>query len=371
MRPRTYYNNLVQQRVDEVVPIGDTVTGGTAIGDPQDFFDKELDLSSEHVLRIASLDLVIPSAHGNLKHFYGNKVQDVSTRIEVRSDLSALLYLPESYLRFVIFKATGFKRSLTPIDIISIADPKYQYQREHVAIAGNVNKPVGALYPIADSDLRAPELGKYLLTKIFTTAQTVSGLDNDTSGIATGNVFALIAQAITTENGTYLTNASGVAPTKLSDQFNLVTILTFSSVPAYTLGETVVQASTGAVGKVICKDSTNNQIVLSQSSYLFAASAVVTGDTSAVEGSPTAEADYTKGEHSGYAIELFRVATSDTIELFKFVPRLPVEEMPDRLSESVIWHTAAKYLEANQRTDLANPMYEKAVATAQVYQTGV
>ena len=333
-RGREFLKNLVASRIDEVIPVGDVVQGQTAIETPIDAIEEELDFSAEFVTRVGNIEQLFPALVSDLKYFHDNKkitetgdanaaVNDIDMMISVKSDLTAIIPLPEDFIRFVSIKLNSSKKEVT--ELLSSQDPQYRLQQNNPYTSGTRYKPVGALVSFSDysnsSDFRkntSPNSGfntNLLLQKhtidtngYFTSNQTLSGLNNSFSGLATNDKIILTAQTVESENGVYLVLASG-SPTKLSSN----------------------------------TDST------------------VIGGTR-----------YATGQVNNMAIEYFKAnATSDTIEKFSYIPRLIAEDIPDGLIDPMCYHCAGRVLESLQRPQEAQVMYTKANTYLTVYKEGL
>lgn len=215
-RSREYLKKRVASRVDEIVPAGDNIAGGTAIEAPIETIDDELDFSAVYVLRTAKLPLVLPAVRGDKKHFHGTSVEDVDTRIIIDSDKKATIVCPDDFLRFVSLRLSGWSRDLKALHDQN--DPKYRFQEYNKYTSGSPYKPVGFL--VSFLDYTAGEQIKWTIDQTLSANQDLTTLyDGQTpSGgtiLATGNIIALTGQTDDDDNGIYLVNVSG-SPTKLS-----------------------------------------------------------------------------------------------------------------------------------------------------------
>ena len=330
-RTREFLKNLVSSRIDEVIPVGDVVQGQTAIETPLDAIEDELDFSAEFVTRVGDLEQLFPALVSDLKYFHdhnnitksdGSKVAANTDVIKfIKTDLTTIIPLPEDFVRFVSLKLNSSKKEIT--ELISSQDPQYRLQQNNPYTSGTRHKPVGALVSFtdyADSSNFKNNSNSAVNTNLlqrkytidangnFTTNQTLSGLNNSFSGLATDDVIVLKGQTNPRENGTYLVNASG-SPTKLSKNFNTIT----------------------------------------ESGTVFAT-----------------------GQVNNMAIEFFKAnATSDTIEKFAYIPRLLAEEIPDGLIDPLCYHCAGRVLESLQRPTEAQFMYTKANSYLTIFKEGL
>ncbi len=330
-RSREFLKNLVSSRIDEVIPVGSVVQGQTAIETPIDAIEDELDFSAEFVTRVGNIEQLFPALVSDLKYFHdhnnitksdGSKVAADTDQLKfIKTDLSAIIPLPEDFLRFVSLKLSSSKKEIT--ELLSSQDPQYRLQQNNPYTSGTRHKPVAALVSFtdyADSSNYKNNSNSAINTNLlqrkytvdangnFTTNQTLSGLNNSLSGLATDDVIVLKGQTNPRENGTYLVNASG-SPTKLSKNFNTIT----------------------------------------DSGTIFAT-----------------------GQVNNMAIEFFKAnATSDTIEKFAYIPRLLAEEIPDGLVDPLCYHCAGRVLESMQRPQEAQAVYTKANTYLTVYKEGL
>jgi hypothetical protein len=218
-RSRDWYYKSVSLRIDEIIPPGENVGGMTANENPSLAIEKELDFSAHYVSRTAKIALLYPMIKSDLKHFHGTSVNDVDTRWIIDGNKKITIPCPEDFLRFVSCRMSSWKRDLN--EVFEQNDPRYRLQEGNVYTSGSVYKPVGAM--VSFGEYEAPELTKWTITYNYTTNQSVVDLDNDfDANIATGQIFTLSNQDDDDENGTYLCNANGIAPTKLSDSITTV-----------------------------------------------------------------------------------------------------------------------------------------------------
>lgn len=137
----------------------------------------------------------------------------------------------------------------------------------------------------------ATDFYNYTITddnNIFTTNVSDLSTLNDSHGdLSTSDIFVLTAQTVESENGGYRANEVG-NPTKLTDLYEVIQVLTFSILPTYTLGEIGSDGTNSA--KIIGIDTTNKKIVLADftGSY-FSGTATITGSTSTNSGTATSQ----------------------------------------------------------------------------------
>jgi hypothetical protein len=217
-RNREWLIDRVSARVDSVQPEGENVGGQTGIEAPSLIIDDELDFSAHYVLRTGKLALIYPAVIGDLKHFHGSNVNDVDTRLIIEENKQATIPCPQDFLRFVACRLSSWKRDLK--EVIHQSHPKYRFQEGNPHTSGNPYKPEGAM--VSFYEYEAGELNQWTIDYAFITNQSVEDLDNDDVNIATGEIFTLSAQTIPGENGTYLCNASGTPPTKLSNSVTTI-----------------------------------------------------------------------------------------------------------------------------------------------------
>ena len=365
-RTREYLQRLVSVRCDELIPAGSTEGGSGTIEAPAATIDQELDLSSEFILRTAPLPLIYNAIKSNLKHFHGDSANDVDTRITIGTKMKATIICPANFLRFVSLRLNSSGRALK--EVMNPLDQNYRYQDGNEFIAGSPEKPSGALVSIAREDYRATlthgavtsgplvvgeivtqtgtlatgvivsggltgagdtivntisgifnatgvltggtsgatttpsvvvsEVDRWVIDFTYTTNQIVADLDDDDASISTDEIFVLTVQDIATENGTYKCNASGVEPTKLSD--DVATHLPLAAVEFFSAN-----------------------------------------------------------------------AAADTIEHFHYIPRLRAEEMPNELTDALVWHCSGRVLLYMGRTEEANKAFESAAVLLGTMKVGL
>lgn len=210
----------VAARVDELLPTGDNTGGSTMIEAPMAKIEKELDHSALYVLRRGDLNIVLPAIEGDLKHFHGDNVEDVDTRIIIdAATKKTTIVCPDDFARFVSCRLSGWKQDLQVV--LPQADPSYRQQESNPYTGGSKYKPKG--YLVSFFSYISAENTKWTIAQTLTDAETLSALYNGqtpastgASALSTGDIIALTNQADYSENGLYLVNASG-APTKISN----------------------------------------------------------------------------------------------------------------------------------------------------------
>jgi|GEM_PF-5053641 hypothetical protein len=147
------------------------------------------------------------------------------------------------------------------------ADGLADYTDQNTSITASAAATTFYTYTITDTN------------NIFTTNQTLSSLNNSHANLSTGDITVLSGQTTASENGTYRVEKVG-SPTKLSDLFEIIQVMTFATtMPAYTLGELVSDGTNQA--QVIGLDSDNLKVVTAKHSVgYFSGTATLTGSTS-------------------------------------------------------------------------------------------
>lgn len=339
-RTREFLKNLVASRIDEVIPVGTLVQGQTAIEDPLGAIEDELDYSAEYVLRVGSIDLLFPTIETDLKYFHNDTIkidrlsnhhhvtnQEMLLRIE--SDNSVTIPVPEDFIRFVSLKFTGAKKRVT--ELLSSEDQEYR-ELQNNPYFGTRYKPKAALISFSeydtDTDFAVNNnsvnstgyktenlLRKYTIStsssvpNVFSTNQDLATLNNSHANLSTNDRILLEGQTSGSENGVYVVNASG-APTKISDNFNRTTTVNFGTIATGTVQNTAIH-------------------------YFSAASA------------------------------------SDRMEHFHYIRRTKAEDMPDTLTDLLVYHCAGRVLESLQRPQEAQAMYAKANTYLTVFNDGL
>tara|TARA_B100000287_G_scaffold74613_1_gene66447 strand:- start:2068 stop:3105 length:1038 start_codon:yes stop_codon:yes gene_type:complete len=340
-RTRDFLKNLVASRIDEVIPVGTLVQGQTAIEDPLGAIEDELDFSAEYVLRVGSIDLLFPTIETDMKYFHNDTIeidrltnhhhvtnQEMMVRIE--SDNSVTIPVPEDFVRFVSLKFTGAKKRVT--ELLSSEDQEYR-ELQNNPYFGTRYKPKAALISFSEYDtdtdfihnnITANSTGhsadkllkKYTIStnsssvpNVFSTNQVLTTLNNSHNDLTTNGRILLEGQTDGSENGIYVVNASG-APTKISDNFNRTTTSALGLVATGTVQNTAIH-------------------------YFSAASA------------------------------------SDRMEHFHYIRRTKAQDMPDTLTDLLVYHCAGRVLESLQRPQEAQIMYQKANTYLTVYNDGL
>ena len=224
-RSREWFKKRVASRIDEVIPAGENVGGQTAIESPIETIEEELDFSVHYVLRTAKLQLLFPAVKSDKKHFHGTSVNDVDTRVIIDSNKKITIVCPEDFLRFVACKMASWKRELKAV--IGQNDPKYRFQEGNKYTSGSIDKPEGAM--VSFGEYISGELTKWTIDQTLSENESLAGLYNGVTPVSsgatvlsTGNILVLSDQEDEDENGTYIVNASPIAPTKLSDSITTV-----------------------------------------------------------------------------------------------------------------------------------------------------
>ena len=333
-RTRDFLKNLVASRIDEVIPVGSLIQGQTAIETPIEAIDDELDFSAEYVIRVGSIELLFPALVSDLKMFHDNNFitqtgdsfsasNDTDVMLSFQDDLSVIIPVPEDFIRFVSLKFDSSKKEVT--ELISSEDPEYRLLQNNPYTSGTRYKPKAALISFSDysnsTDFYKNSaansafntnllLKKHTITStgFFTTNQDITTLNNSHASLSTNNKILLIGQTTTSENGVYLVQASG-SPKLLSKNTNSTVI--------------------GGVR-------------------------------------------YATGETKNSAIHYFKAnSTSDRIEKLHYIPKMVAEDVPETLTDPMVYHCAGRVLESLQRPQEAQIMYQKANTYLTVFNDGL
>tara|TARA_R100001591_G_scaffold85187_1_gene91533 strand:+ start:211 stop:1227 length:1017 start_codon:yes stop_codon:yes gene_type:complete len=333
-RTREFLKNLVSSRIDEVIPVGNVVQGQTAIETPIDAIEDELDFSAEFVTRVGSIELLFPALVSDLKMFHDNQfitqtgdanadVNDKDMMLSFQSDLSVIIPVPEDFLRFVSIKLNSSKKEVT--ELISSEDPEYRLLQNNPYTSGTRHKPKAALISFSDYNNSTDFfkngisnsgfntnllLQKHTIatTGFFITNQDLATLNNSHSNLSTNDKILLVGQTNTSENGVYLVLASG-SPKLLSK-------------------------------------NTNSKVI--------------------------GGVRFATGETKNSAIHYFKAnSTSDSIEKFHYIPKMIAEDIPDTLTDPLVYHCAGRVLESLQRPQEAQIMYQKANTYLTVFNDGL
>lgn len=352
-RKRGYLIKRVSARIDEVVPLGDNVAGGTAIEASVETIDDELDYSAHFILRTAKLPLLYPSIRRDKKHFHGTSVNDVDTRLIIDSSKNALIICPEDFLRFVSCRLSGWKRDLK--EVMEQTDARYRLQEGNKYTSGSIDKPEGAMV----------SFGEYITT--LTHGSVTSG-PFQVGEVVTGGTSGATATVKTV-------NAASLIVEFTSGHFAAAETITGG-----TSGASAVISAGGVVDEynkwVIAHEYTTNQVVADLDDDFDANIAtgdvfILTGQTDEDENGtylcnaagtePTKLSHSTSTINSGTAIKVFKASSvNDTLEQFHYIPRLNAEEMPDDLIDPLIWHCAGRVLEFMGRMQESTAAMEKA-----------
>lgn len=226
-RARTYIQDLVAARIDELVPTGDNIGGQTGIEASYPKIEEELDLAAWWILQNAPEQLLFSVMVNDLKHFHTtnsyDSVIDIDTRIVIDSKLIVTVVLPDNFLRFVRVKLNSWTR---PVEaLLRKDDPKYA-QLFNKYNFGDWRRPYAALVPFSSYSSDPNETLKRTIDQTLTASQTLSGLYNGQtpsggSALTTGDIIVLTGQTDKDENGVYVVQASG-APQKVDNNTTTV-----------------------------------------------------------------------------------------------------------------------------------------------------
>lgn len=361
VRNRAYLTKRVSARIDEVVPEGENKGGQTSIEAPIETIDDELDYSAHYILRTAKIELLFPTIQSDKKHFHGDSVNEVNTRLVIDSNRVATIVCPEDFLRFVACRLSGWKRDLK--EIISQTDAKYRFQEGNKYTSGSADKPEGAMV----------SFGEYLTT---ITHGGVGGGPFTAGEKVTGGTSGAVGYFVESTSSTVLTLD------RVTGHFEAAETITgadSSATATIASGGIVDEYNKWVISQTLAENETLANLYNGQTPASSGATAlstddiiILTGQSDEDEngtykvnasGAPTKLTDSTSTGNSGTAIQCFRAAsTSDTLTKFHYVPRLTAEEMPEDLIDPLIWHCAGRVLEYMGRMEESTAAIQKADA---------
>lgn len=356
-RDREWIKKKVSVRVDEFAVSASSVGGNTALEDPIETIEDELDMSAIFVLRNAREDYLYQLIKGDKKYYHGDNVQDVDVRLIVdEEDLSAIVVCPQDYLRFISLKLDSWKREVR--ELISPASPEYRTQKQNAFTGGSIYKPVAAFGPFSDYTLKVTGT----ITGTFVVGETVTG-SGGVSGVSafTAKVKEVASGYIVFEKVSGVVDPAGRGHDTITGDTSLATIDTITDVQdefnrylvikRYSGNQTISGMYNGqAVGGLTL--ATGDIVELPEQTDSDETGTYLIGVSTGTETKLTSDVSTPK---AGTMIEVFRAqSTSDTISSFNYIPRLKPEEMPEEVLDAVIDVCASRVLKYLGRVDAAS-----------------
>lgn len=351
---RDRLKELITVRCDEFLPDGSSVIGGTAIEAPIETIEKDLNLAAKYCLRNAREDLVHGAIETSGKMFQGDDVNDVAVRMDISDDLIATIVCPSNFLRIVAVKVSGAKREVR--QFFASNSPEYKRHSADRFTGGNYAKPYGGIksfdeyetkLTVADSSQFAVGVdvvgaGSPGVANVDIPTGVVKAIDSDNDIVTLKNV---VGSFYTTGGRGYssLDLASGGTPTAISaintehSKYQVLLKATENVDVSLLLNALSIAAENGSVAV-----ATGDIIVLPRQTnpdengtYKIGATADATVKLS----------NQISTENSKYAVEVFRAkATSDTLDLFHYVPDILPEYFPEELQDALIDVASARIL---------------------------
>lgn len=343
-------------RADEFSIAASSAGGSTALEDPIQTIEDELDMSAIFVIRNAREDYLFPIIKGDKKFYHGDNVNDVDIRLIIDSvDLTAKALCPQDYLRFISLKLASWRRDVR--ELIDPRSPEYRMQKYNDFTGGTIYKPSGSYGPFVDyiCKITGTITGTFTVGETVTSSGGVAGITGFSATVKeVGSGFVILHKVtgsidpdgrgddtITGDDST----ATLDTITDVQDEFNRYKVIKRYSgnqtLSAFFNGETVDSLVLATGDIVVLPEQTDPE---ETGTYLIGATANdLVKLTSDINTPP-----------SGSIIEAFRAqSTSDTISEFTYAPRLKPEEMPEELLDSVIDVCASRVLKYLGRTDAA------------------
>jgi hypothetical protein len=352
----------VAVRADEYIVSADNVSGGTAAEAPIETIESELDYSALYVLRNANEELLFSVIESDLKHHHGDSVNDSTTRLIFDSGDNPRVRIPcpSDFLRFVALKLSSWDQEAR--EILSPRDPAYKDCKRSYQY-GNYSKPKVFLTSFSEYEMKVTGS----ITGTFTVGETVNLSNSGVSGedsmsgvvkqVESGYIILkTVSGSLTGRSGDVLTGASSGATidtiTSTQDEYNK-----YDVIKKYTSNQDTADLYNGQTVDSLAL-ATGDIVVLSaqtdsdeNGTYLIGANA----------NALTKLSEDIDPSNKNRAMECFRaVSSSDTIDIFHYVPHVLPENFPLDMQDMLIDYTAGRVLKFMGQYDAANLAFASA-----------